>query len=233
MAFTDYVWAPQPRAFELWLPKKLAPPEWKWEETPANQLTLRRGQAVMVGVPLCYAIYMVGSWIAPGSTWNLAAFAMSLIYVFSAIADMVDGRLAHYTGTESFCGRYLDPIMDKLSVTATYPVLLTYYKPAAWMITIPLFLAYDLGMLFLRRIDAGFRTHWVAKIKQFILFLGTGSLVVNVYAADKAGLGDSTWAVIHSYAVVIGPRALYVAAVLTILAALMYLFSLLKRRLQR
>ena len=64
----------------------------------------------VAAIPLVVAVfYLPNSWIAPFDK-NLTA---TVIFVFAAVTDWLDGYLARKMKQESAFGQFLDPVADK------------------------------------------------------------------------------------------------------------------------
>jgi len=58
------------------------------------------------------------------------------IFLFAALTDLLDGLLARKKKQESVLGQLLDPIADKLLITATFICLVELNLVSAWMVII-------------------------------------------------------------------------------------------------
>lgn len=76
----------------------------------------------VAAIPLVVAVfYLPNSWLTPSISKNLTA---TVIFVFAAVTDWLDGFLARRMKQESAFGQFLDPVADKLIVAASLLVLL-------------------------------------------------------------------------------------------------------------
>jgi CDP-diacylglycerol---glycerol-3-phosphate 3-phosphatidyltransferase len=80
----------------------------------------------------------------------LDCFIAALIYSGAAITDFLDGYLARKRGLVSVLGKFLDPLADKLIVTATLVWLVTLGRISAWIVV--LLLAREITITALRGI---------------------------------------------------------------------------------
>ena len=81
-----------------------------------NLLTWTRIVLVPVFVVL---FYLPDHWLAPGARNVVAAY----LFLFGAITDWLDGWLARTLDQTSAFGAFLDPVADKLMVTAALIIL--------------------------------------------------------------------------------------------------------------
>ena len=84
----------------------------------------------VAAIPLLVAIfYLPNSWLSPFEK-NLLA---TIIFVFAAVTDWLDGFLARRMQQESAFGQFLDPVADKLIVAAALLVLLNMDRVQVWV----------------------------------------------------------------------------------------------------
>ena len=83
----------------------------------------------VAAIPLLVAVfYLPNSWLTPFEK-NLIA---TIIFVFAAVTDWLDGFLARRMKQESAFGQFLDPVADKLIVAASLLVLLNMDRVQVW-----------------------------------------------------------------------------------------------------
>ena len=81
-------------------------------------------------IPLMVAIfYLPNTWLTPFEQ-NLFA---TILFVFAAVTDWLDGFLARRMKQESAFGQFLDPVADKLIVAAALLVLLNMDRVQVWV----------------------------------------------------------------------------------------------------
>jgi CDP-diacylglycerol--glycerol-3-phosphate 3-phosphatidyltransferase len=80
----------------------------------------------------------------------LRSFIASLLYLVSAAGDGLDGYLARSRGQVSVLGKFLDPIADKLTVTAVLVFMVGLGRVPAWVVVV--MIARDLAVNGLRSI---------------------------------------------------------------------------------
>lgn len=90
----------------------------------ANKITVLR----IILVPIFMAFFLIDSF-----TCRMIALAVFLI---ASVSDAADGYIArHYNQITTF-GKFIDPIADKMLVTAAFVVLLHYGRMSAWALMI-------------------------------------------------------------------------------------------------
>jgi CDP-diacylglycerol--glycerol-3-phosphate 3-phosphatidyltransferase len=63
-----------------------------------------------------------------------SCFWAAWVFAIASATDWVDGHLARRMGIETVFGKFLDPIADKLIVTAALIMLLPFNRVPAWMV---------------------------------------------------------------------------------------------------
>ena len=87
--------------------------------TVPNALTLLR----ILLVPVFWIFEASGT---PGGSW-----AALLIFIFASLTDLFDGKIARRTGQVTTFGKIMDPLADKLLVTAALLVFLDAGRTSA------------------------------------------------------------------------------------------------------
>jgi CDP-diacylglycerol--glycerol-3-phosphate 3-phosphatidyltransferase len=80
----------------------------------------------------------------------LRSFIASLLYLVAAAGDFLDGYLARTRGQVSMLGKFLDPLADKLLVTAILVYMVALGRVPAWVVVVTI--ARDLAVNGLRSI---------------------------------------------------------------------------------
>jgi CDP-diacylglycerol--glycerol-3-phosphate 3-phosphatidyltransferase len=66
----------------------------------------------------------------------LRSFIASLLYLGAAAGDALDGYLARSRGQVSMLGKFLDPLADKLIVTAVLVFMVALGRAPAWVVVV-------------------------------------------------------------------------------------------------
>jgi CDP-diacylglycerol--glycerol-3-phosphate 3-phosphatidyltransferase len=80
----------------------------------------------------------------------LRSFIAALLYLVSAATDALDGYLARSRGQVSVLGKFLDPLADKLAVTAVLVFMVGLGRVPAWIVVV--MIARDLAVNGLRSV---------------------------------------------------------------------------------
>jgi len=174
-----------------------------------NILTYSRIAAIPVLIAL---FYVPDAWAA----WTCLA-----IYAAAAVTDYFDGKLARAWNETSLIGRLLDPIADKMLVTAVLFMLAAFGRLQGWtVIPAVIILLREVLISGLREFLAGMNSRGLpvtalAKWKTTIQMLAIGFLIVGD-AGTRAFDGQVP-------VTAIGIAGIWVAAVLTLVTGWSYL----------
>jgi cardiolipin synthase len=170
-----------------------------------NLLTLSR----ILAIPLVVAIFFV-----PG---DYARWFACVLFSAAAVTDWLDGHMARRWAQQSELGRFLDPIADKLLVSATLFMLVAKGRFSAEWALLPALVILCREILvsglreYLAELRVGLPVSRLAKWKTAIQMVAIGVLIV----------GDAGPAVLP--VVWIGETLLWVAAILTLVTGYDYL----------
>lgn len=95
-----------------------------------NYITLGR----IVVVPLLVVVLLTPA----GETWfGFSGYALAIvIFLIAALTDIVDGQLARRRNQVSTLGKFLDPIADKLLISAALIVLVEKHLAPSWAVCV-------------------------------------------------------------------------------------------------
>ena len=169
-----------------------------------NLLTIFR----IFAIPAIVCSFYIGD-----SNSNYIAF---IIFIFACITDFFDGYLARIWQTQSKFGKLFDPIADKLIVAAAV-IMLIYIGKITGLTIIPVVVIICREILisglreFLISMSVELPVIKVGKVKTFIQMSAIAMLMLN-----------------DSVILYIGEMILYLAAVLTMYSAYLYICVALK-----
>jgi CDP-diacylglycerol--glycerol-3-phosphate 3-phosphatidyltransferase len=122
----------------------------------------------------------------------MRSFIALLLYLLAAGGDFVDGYLARTRGQVSMLGKFLDPLADKLIVTAILVFMVQQGRVPAWLVVV--LIARDLTINGLRGIAAAEGMVIAAsdggKIKTALQLVAIGMLLIH-FRYPMLGLGVS------------------------------------------
>jgi CDP-diacylglycerol--glycerol-3-phosphate 3-phosphatidyltransferase len=123
---------------------------------------------------------------------QMRSFIALLLYLLAAGGDFVDGYLARTRGQVSMLGKFLDPLADKLIVTAILVFMVQQGRVPAWLVVV--LIARDLTINGLRGIAAAEGMVIAAsdggKIKTALQLVAIGMLLIH-FRYPLLGLGIS------------------------------------------
>ena len=163
-------------------------------------------------IPLVVGIfYLPDTWIAPHSK-NVAACWM---FIVAAVTDAFDGYIARKYRMVSRLGEFLDPVADKLMVSAALIVLLALGRVDSFVALV----------IIGREITVSALREWMARIGKSssvaVNSMGKIKTIAQMVAIPMLLFHDRLFGVIDLH--LIGTLLIYVAAVLTVYSMLIYL----------
>lgn len=163
-------------------------------------------------IPLVVGVfYLPDSWVAPHSK-NVAACWM---FIVAAVTDAFDGYIARRYGMVSRLGEFLDPVADKLMVSAALIVLLALGRVDSFVALV----------IIGREIAVSALREWMARIGKSssvaVNSMGKIKTIAQMIAIPMLLFHDRLFGVIDLH--LIGTLLIYVAAVLTVYSMLIYL----------
>jgi CDP-diacylglycerol--glycerol-3-phosphate 3-phosphatidyltransferase len=139
-------------------------------------------------------------------------FWASVVFIIASISDFIDGYLARLFNVETMLGQFLDPVADKLLVTAALVMLIPLQRVSA--ILVVLLLSRELLINGLRAVAAGnnltIGAGWTGKWKTGAQMVAIPCLMLN-----RTLLGLNV--------LLIGQVLLWIALVLSLISAFDYM----------
>jgi CDP-diacylglycerol--glycerol-3-phosphate 3-phosphatidyltransferase len=147
-----------------------------------------------------------------GIDWSEAGLAAAGVFALASLTDFLDGYLARKTGQVTRLGRFLDPVADKLLVSAALIMLIAMERAPGWVVY--LIIGREIAVTALRAAVANaqgliIEAAWLGKWKtacQMVAILGL--LINETYFQVDFGL--------------VGLLALYAALGLTLVSGYFY-----------
>jgi CDP-diacylglycerol--glycerol-3-phosphate 3-phosphatidyltransferase len=142
----------------------------------ANYLTLLR----IFLVPLLVAVLLTGRSDHDFLTYNARILAVA-IFAVAALTDMLDGYLARLRNEVTRLGKLLDPIADKLLISAAFVSLVQLRLAPAWIVVIILGREFAVSGLRLIAASEGYeiRVSSFGKYKMFAQVFAVGFLILS------------------------------------------------------
>ena len=127
--------------------------------TTASKITLVR----VVMIPIFMVLLLLGY------RWTALA-----VFILASVTDFVDGYVARHYNQVSDFGKFLDPLADKLLVTACMLIFTEWGRMPAWAVMIVL--AREFAVTGLRLVAVGngrvIAAGWSGKVKTFSTMVG-------------------------------------------------------------
>ncbi len=147
--------------------------------------------------------------------WHWSFMASSAVFVLAALTDWLDGYLARRLDQTTPFGAFLDPVADKIMVVMALVLLVSLHNTPLFTVASLIIIARELLVSALRE--------WMAEIGRrtsvAVSYLGKVKTTVQMVAIVVLLAADPRQA---DWFLVLGYVMLYVAAVLTIWSALLY-----------
>lgn len=170
-----------------------------------NRLTLAR----IILIPVFMAFLLLKNKLFPHQD-----FIAAIIFILAATTDGLDGYIARKRNQVTNLGKFMDPLADKLLVSAALISLVQLGEVMAWVAWV--ILAREFAVTGLRAIAA------VDKVVISASKLGKIKTVTQVIAISAILLHDWPLSLIG---IRIGQPFLYIALIFTVISGLDYLFK--------
>jgi cardiolipin synthase (CMP-forming) len=163
-------------------------------------------------IPLIVGIfYLPDSWLAPHWKNVIACW----LFILAAVTDGFDGYIARKYGMVSKLGEFLDPVADKLMVSAALVVLIALGR-----------VDYFVALVIIgREITVSALREWMARIGKAssvaVNSMGKIKTISQMIAIPMLLFHDPLFGILDLH--LIGTLLIYVAAVLTVYSMLIYL----------
>lgn len=163
-------------------------------------------------IPLVVGIYYLpDTWLAPHWKNVMACW----LFILAAVTDALDGYIARRWGMTSKLGEFLDPVADKLMVSAALIVLLSLGRVDSFVALV----------IIGREIAVSALREWMAKIGKSssvaVNSMGKVKTIAQMTAIPMLLFHDRLFGIIDLH--LIGTLLIYLAAVLTVYSMLTYL----------
>ncbi|WP_010649206.1 CDP-diacylglycerol--glycerol-3-phosphate 3-phosphatidyltransferase [Oceanobacillus massiliensis] len=118
-----------------------------------NKLTLSRIFMIPVFIILLSVPFEFGSWDIGAAELPVAHFIAALLFIVAAGTDWVDGYYARKYNLVTNLGKFMDPLADKLLVSAALILLIEMGLAPAWVVII--IISREFAVTGLRLVAAG------------------------------------------------------------------------------
>src|SRR5699024_3349268 len=101
-----------------------------------NKITLSRIFLIPIFILLLSIPFEWGQWNIGNADLPISPFASGLLFIFASSTDWVDGYYARKYNLVTNLGKFLDPLADKLLVSAALILLVELGLAPAWVVII-------------------------------------------------------------------------------------------------
>lgn len=179
-----------------------------------NKITVSR--VLLIPVFMIFMLYDfgMGDIVVAGTEMMKEHLIGGLIFIIASITDWLDGYIARKNGLVTNMGKFLDPLADKLLVSAALIILVELAIAPSWIVII--IISREFAVTGLRLILAGggevVAANQLGKIKTTAQILAISSLLLNNIFFESIGIP-------------FGVIMLYIALVFTIWSGFDYFYK--------
>jgi len=101
-----------------------------------NKITVSRVVMIPIFVILMVVNFGWGNVTLLGTTMPIEHLVGAIVFIIASITDFFDGYLARKYNLVTNMGKFLDPLADKLLVTAAFIILVQWGVAPAWVIIV-------------------------------------------------------------------------------------------------
>jgi CDP-diacylglycerol---glycerol-3-phosphate 3-phosphatidyltransferase len=179
-----------------------------------NKITVSRVLLIPVFMVFMLVDFKMGTITVAGTEMMKEHLIGGLLFIIASITDWLDGYIARKNGLVTTMGKFLDPLADKLLVSAALIILVELGAAPSWIVII--IISREFAVTGLRLILAGggevVAANQLGKIKTTTQILAISSLLLNNIFFESIG-------------VPFGAIMLYIALFFTIWSGLDYFYK--------
>lgn len=159
-----------------------------------NRITISRILLIPVFMVLMLVDFNWGEMTLFGATMPVSHFIGALVFIFASLTDWVDGYYARKYNLVTTFGKFLDPLADKLLVSAALIILVELGFAASWIVII--IISREFAVTGLRLVLAGegevVAAGGLGKIKTTAQILAISSLLLynTIFTLVNIPFGD-------------------------------------------
>ena len=142
------------------------------------------------------------------------------IFLLAALTDALDGIIARRTETITTTGAMLDPIADKLLMSAAFISLVELEQAPAWMVTLIVGREFAVTALRMIALEKGIAisANWLGKAKTTAQIFSVSFLIYSLNPDIIFKLSSHTWEII-------GLVSLWITVMLTVASMVVYFWQ--------
>ncbi|MBP1913589.1 CDP-diacylglycerol--glycerol-3-phosphate 3-phosphatidyltransferase [Lederbergia galactosidilyticus] len=155
-----------------------------------NKITVSRILLIPVFLIFMLVPFRWGIIQLPGTEIELSHLIGALIFIIAAVTDWVDGYFARKYELVTTLGKFLDPLADKLLVSAALIVLVEMQLAPSWIVII--IISREFAVTGLRLVLAGsgevVAANMLGKIKTWTQIIAISALLLNNIFFEAIGI---------------------------------------------
>ncbi|MGM9986486.1 MAG: CDP-diacylglycerol--glycerol-3-phosphate 3-phosphatidyltransferase [Bacillaceae bacterium] len=155
-----------------------------------NKITVARIFLIPIFLVILFSNWNWGTITFYGDTLNITQLVAALIFIFASATDWIDGHLARKHNLVTNLGKFLDPLADKLLVSAALVALIDITDVPAWMVII--IISREFAVTGLRLILAGsgevHAAGMLGKIKTWTQIVAISAYLLNDIPLNMIGI---------------------------------------------
>ncbi|WP_077326260.1 CDP-diacylglycerol--glycerol-3-phosphate 3-phosphatidyltransferase [Virgibacillus siamensis] len=155
-----------------------------------NRLTISRICLIPVFIILLSVPFDWGAWNIGEASLPVSHFAAALLFIIAAATDWVDGYYARKYNLVTNLGKFLDPLADKLLVSAALILLVELGSAPAWVVII--IISREFAVTGLRLVAAGegivLAASQMGKLKTLTQMVAIAALLLHNFPFSYIGL---------------------------------------------
>lgn len=146
-----------------------------------NKITISRILLIPIIILLLSFPFNWGEWQMGEATLPISHFVAAMIFIFASVTDWVDGYYARKYNLVTNLGKFLDPLADKLLISAALISLVELDLAAAWLVI--LIISREFAVTGLRLVAAGegivLAASQMGKLKTWIQIIAASALLLH------------------------------------------------------
>ncbi|MFC3040011.1 CDP-diacylglycerol--glycerol-3-phosphate 3-phosphatidyltransferase [Virgibacillus xinjiangensis] len=155
-----------------------------------NKITLSRIFLIPIFIILLSIPFDWGEWTIGEETLPVSHFAAALLFIIASTTDWIDGYYARKYNLVTNLGKFLDPLADKLLVSAALILLVEMGMAPAWVVI--LIISREFAVTGLRLVAAGeglvLAASSMGKLKTVTQIVAISALLLHNFPFSYIGL---------------------------------------------